>query len=223
MHDPPQVDVIVSETLGNYALEEDIIETLNDARDRFLRPGGIILPASITQFVAPVIAPHIADELSIWDRTGLDLDLSIAKTMSLNNAYVRTLQPDELLGGTAGAKIWDTVDLTSPAKPNRKGEASWKLDTAAAIHGFATWWTAELVEGISLSTAPDAPATHWEQLYFPLLSSIDAKRGETIGISLRSKSSIEAGTHLAWTATHLDEAGKRISRQALDLDKGYLP
>ena len=223
MHDPPQVDVIVSETLGNYALEEDIIETLNDARDRCLRPGGILLPASITQFVAPVIAPHIADELSIWDRTGLDLDLSIAKTMSLNNAYVRTLQPDELLGGTAGAKIWDTVDLTSPAKPNRKGEASWKLDTAAAIHGFATWWTAELVEGISLSTAPDAPATHWEQLYFPLLSSIDAKRGETIGISLRSKSSIEAGTHLAWTATHLDEAGKRISRQALDLDKGYLP
>lgn len=223
MHDPPQVDVIVSETLGNYALEEDIIETLNDARARFLKPGGLILPASITQFASPVTSQRIADELSVWDHTGFGIDLSIAKTMSLNNAYVRTLQPDELLGGTANAKVWDTVDLTRPAKANRKGEASWTLDLPATIHGFATWWTAGLASGITLSTAPDAPATHWEQLYFPLASPIEGKSGETVALSLRSKSSIEAGTHLAWTATHLDKAGKRISRQAHDLDKGYLP
>ena len=51
-----QVDVIVSETLGNYALEENIIETLNDARRRFLKPGGIVIPSAITQYVVPVIA-----------------------------------------------------------------------------------------------------------------------------------------------------------------------
>ena len=35
MDDPPRVDVVVSETLGNYAFEEHIAETLNDARRRF--------------------------------------------------------------------------------------------------------------------------------------------------------------------------------------------
>ena len=40
MVDPPKVDVVVSETLGNYALEEHIIETLADAKKRFLKPGG---------------------------------------------------------------------------------------------------------------------------------------------------------------------------------------
>ncbi len=36
MDDPPRVDVVVSETLGNYALEENIIDTLADAQLRHL-------------------------------------------------------------------------------------------------------------------------------------------------------------------------------------------
>lgn len=223
MREPPQADLIVSETLGNYPLEEDIVETLNDARQRFLAPGGAIVPMRITQFVAPVVTDRIARELGAWDDVGSGLDFSIAKTMSLNNVYVRTLAPGELLDGTADGVVWDTVDLTRTAKANRKGEANWRLKSAATIHGFCTWWTADLVEGVSLSTAPGAPATHWEQLYFPLMAPIAARAGETVAVSLRSRSSREGGTHLAWTASHLDKAGKLIARQALDLDKGYLP
>jgi len=37
---PEGVDVVVSETLGNYPFEENIIATLNDAHARFLRPAG---------------------------------------------------------------------------------------------------------------------------------------------------------------------------------------
>ena len=44
MVDPPKVDVVVSETLGNYPFEEHIIETLNDARRRFLKLKGVIIP-----------------------------------------------------------------------------------------------------------------------------------------------------------------------------------
>ncbi len=36
--EPDRVDLIVSETLGNYPFEENIIATLNDARERFLEP-----------------------------------------------------------------------------------------------------------------------------------------------------------------------------------------
>ena len=223
MQDPPRVDLVVSETLGNYALEEDIIETLNDAHDRYLKPGATVIPARITQAVAPVISGRIAAELAAWDDVGFGLDLSIAKTMSLNNAYVRTIKPAELLDNGASAKVWDTVDLTRPAKANRKGEAGWKLGAAATIHGFAAWWIADLVEGVTLSTAPGAPATHWEQLYFPLLRPIEAKAGDTVAIALRSKSSIASGTHLAWTATHTGKSGKQLDRQVMDLDKGWLP
>jgi type I protein arginine methyltransferase len=223
MIDPPKVDLIVSETLGNYAFEENIIATLNDARQRFLNPGGVMIPSGVTQFVCPVVSDRIHRELTAWDGVGFGLDLGIAKMMSLNNAYVRLLLPADLLDGGAAATSWDQVAFALAPKSNRKGEAQWRVTVPVTIYGFATWWEADLAPGLTLSTAPDAPRTHWEQLYFPLLESITLDVDETVGVSLRSRSSQDGGTHLAWTATHLAPTGKQIARQALDLDKGFLP
>lgn len=223
MVDPPRVDVVVSETLGNYALEENILETVKDARARHLKPAGTLVPGRIAQRVAAVISPRLRDELMAWDRVGYGIDLGPAKTMSLNNIYVRTLEPREVLGGMAAATTWDTIDLARDHRSSRKGEARWNTAVPATVHGFAIWWEAELVPGISLSTAPDAPRTHWEQLFLPILEPIRLMPRETLALSIRSRSSSAGGTHIAWTATHLDTAGKSLGRQVLDLDKGYLP
>jgi len=223
MHDPPQADVIISETLGNYALEENIIDTIADARKRFLKPGGVIIPNSIEQFVAPVVSDRIHRELSVWTGIGHDIDLTPARIMSFNNAYVRSLKPSELLDQGRSARAWDKIDLTRDAKSNRKGEAKWTLGAPTSIYGFAVWWSAGLGSGITLSTAPDAPATHWEQLYFPLERPVNAKKGDTISVSLRSTSSEAGGTHLAWTAVHFDGKGQSLSRHAHDLNKGWIP
>jgi protein arginine N-methyltransferase 1 len=221
--DPPRVDIVVSETLGNYAFEEDIIETLHDARARFLRDGGVMIPSRVTQFVAPVTSPRIDNELRAWERVGHGLDLGIAQSMSFNNAYVRAFKPADLLEGGASAVSWDRVDLGMDKRAGRKGEATWKLDKPATVYGLAVWWVADLVAGVTLSTAPDAPRTHWEQLYFPLLVPVALKAGETLMASLRSQSSEQSGTHLAWTAVHFDRSGKSLSKQAHDLDKGFIP
>jgi 2-polyprenyl-3-methyl-5-hydroxy-6-metoxy-1,4-benzoquinol methylase len=223
MQDPPPVDVIVSETLGNYAFEENIIDTLNDARRRFLKPGGVIIPRQISQFVVPVVSDRVHTEFDVWGGIGHGLDLSAARTMSLNNAYVRLFTPADLLDAGKAARAWDAVDLMRDAKSTRKGEGTWMLASAQTIYGFAVWWTAELVPGITLSTAPDAPRTHWEQLYFPLGTPVSAKAGDTVMVSLGSKSSEAGGTHLAWTAVHSDKSGKTVSRQAMNLDKGWIP
>jgi precorrin-6B methylase 2 len=217
------VDIIVSETLGNYALEENIIATLADARQRFLKPGGKVIPDAIIQYVAPVVTPRIDTELRAWERVGHGLDLSVAQTMSLNNAYVRALLPADILDGCRSAMVWDEIDLTSETRSKRRGDAEWRLPRPAKIYGFATWWKVELVPGIGFSTGPLSPRTHWEQLYFPLLEPIEAAASDLISIDLRSNSSEEAGTHLAWTAVHKNAEGKVLARQALDLDKGYLP
>lgn len=217
------VDVIVSETLGNYALEENIVDTLNDARKRFLRPGGIVIPSAIRQYVVPVVGARVDAELRAWQRVGHGVDLGVAETMSFNNVYVRWLEPSELLDGGRSAVAWDSVDLTTPQRASRKGEARWTLKANRTIFGFAVWWDATLLKDVVLSTAPDAPRTHWEQLYFPLAAPIVAKSGDGIAVQLKSRSSEQAGTHLAWTALHLDPRGKELARAAHDLDKGYLP
>lgn len=218
MDDPPRVDVVVSETLGNYAFEENIVGTMRDAVARHLKPGGIIIPSRITQHVAPVTTPRIHEELTAWERVGHGIDLAHALRMSLNNIYVRTLEPAELLQ----SRQWDAAHLAHNPSNTRKGEANWVLPQPATIYGFAIWWAADLGHGIELSTAPDAPRTHWEQLYLPLLTPIQAECNDTIAVAIRSRTSEEMGTVLKWTATH-SVGFDVVSRQSLDIEKGYLP
>lgn len=223
MEDPPRVDLVVSETLGNYAFEENIIATLADAERRHLKDGGLIIPSRVRQLVVPVVSDRIHRELTLWDDVGFGIDLSAARDMSLNNVYVRTLGRDDLLDQGAAAKVWDEVTLGTDKRGARKGEASWTLDRAQTIYGFAYWWEAELIPGVVLSTAPDAPRTHWEQLYFPMLKPMPIAEGEALLVTLRSKSSEDEGTHLGWTAVHFDRDGASKTRQAMNLDKGWIP
>lgn len=223
MHDPPKVDLIVSETLGNYAFEEDIVATLNDARRRFLKKGGKILPQGISQFVQPVTGARLHSELTVWGETGkrFGLDLSDAQLMSLNNVYVRRLRASELLPD--GAQQWDHLDFSRHNSANRSGEARWQMTSDAMVHGFAVWWQADLLEGLSISTGPQAAKTHWEQLYFPMERPLEAPEGAELKFAIASRSSPEAGTHLKWQAEVATAAGERLDRVMMDLDKGYLP
>jgi protein arginine N-methyltransferase 1 len=221
--EPDRVDVVVCEALGNYPFEENIIATLNDARRRYLKVGGAMIPQGVRQFVCPVIAERLYRELAVWDVIGFGLDFAPAKSMSLNNIYVRSLCGADLLEGGAAAKVWDEVSFLHPNKTTRAGEAEWRLGEAALICGLALWWSAELAPGVTLSTSPAAPATHWEQLYLPVLVPIAARRGQTLSCRLRSTTSYGRGTNVTWTLTLRDASGRALVQQALDLERGYLP
>ena len=105
--DPPRADVVVSETLGNYALEENIIATLADARVRHLKDGGVIIPARISSSWRLWSSDRIHRELTVWDEVGFGIDLAPASAMSLNNVYVRTLESGDLLDGGEARQAWD--------------------------------------------------------------------------------------------------------------------
>ena len=221
--DPPRGDVVVTETLGNFALEEFLIETMNDARARHVKPGGVLIPSGVEQFVAPVVAPRLYEELTVWDRVGYGLELGPAKAMSLNNVYIRKHAPAELYDGGTGSQCWDHVDFTKPNRMARKGEARWTVARPTTVYGLAIWWTAELVPGVCLTTSPLAAPTHWEQLYFPALEPLKLAAGETLAVEIRSKSSEEGGTDIAWSLAALTARGKERDKQALSLAKGFLP
>jgi protein arginine N-methyltransferase 1 len=221
--DPDRVDVIVCETLGNYPFEENIITTLNDARARFLAPAGVIIPHAVEQFVAPVVTERFWRELAVWDRVGYGLDFEPAKRMSLNNIYVRWFEAADLLDGGAAARAWDRVAFDRRNKTTRAGEVAWRMSGPATIHGLALWWRAELTAGIALATGPLDPRTHWEQLYLPALAPIPMAAGQTLTARLRSTTSYARGTNVTWTMTVSDAKGRELVRQALDLEKGYLP
>ena len=220
--EPDKVDIVVSETLGNYPFEENIIGTLNDARERYLKPGGVIIPGGVVQFVCPVTAERHYKELTIWDDVGFGLDFAPARAMSLNNIYVRWMAPEDLLEGAKAARQWDEIDFTKRNKTTRSGEVSWTVESATSIYGLALWWRAELVKDLWLGTGPLDPRTHWEQLYLPVMKPMHLDAGDRLTARLRSTTSFENGTNVTWALTHADAKGREKARQAMDLEKGYI-
>jgi protein arginine N-methyltransferase 1 len=218
---PPKADVVISETLGNFALEEGLLETLVDAR-RFLKPGGTLLPCALRQFVAPVISPRLQEAIDIWAGVGHGLELTAAREIALNNMYVKTLRPEDLRGPDS-ARQWDEIDFRPPGKASsqRSGAARWsgRQLGGRTVYGFALWWEVDLVPGVTLSTSPYAPATHWEQVYLPLLEPVAAD-SQDLELSLRSDT--RRGVRLVWETALRRAGGKPQSLQRQDLARGRL-
>ncbi|HEY9547060.1 MAG TPA: class I SAM-dependent methyltransferase [Solimonas sp.] len=219
------VDIVVTETLGNYALEENFLETALDAR-RFLKPGGVIIPGRLRQFVAPVCTPRLQSEIDIWPQVGFDLDLQPARTISLNNMYVRDVTPMDIGDDKKRARVWDELDVRPTARAPtsaRRRTVSWNAAelVQAGVSGFALWWEAELVEGVTISTSPFAPSTHWQQIYLPLLQAHELAPGDMLELTLGSDTRLDVGVRVSWK-TQQKRAGKIIAEQSLDTLRGQL-
>ncbi len=216
---PPRADVVVSETLGNYALEEGIVETLNDAVARFLKPGGTVIPCALRQYVTPVTNPRLWKELNIWPGVGFELDLTDAEQKTLNNVYVREIKPGDLLED--GEKEWDSIDLTRKDNGSIRGkEVSWKLDFHQTIYGFCITWEADLTKDITLSTSAASPMTHWQQIYMPVLKPLTVSEGDTLTLSIRSDTRPQVKVNLSWDVSVRTTEGKQEQRQSLDMQRG---
>ncbi|MDO8468892.1 MAG: 50S ribosomal protein L11 methyltransferase [Candidatus Peribacter sp.] len=216
---PVKADVVISETIGNFALEEGIIETMNDAH-RFLTPGGTLIPQSLQQYIAPVVSDRLWKEVTSVDRVGHGLSFRAAREISCNNIYVRTFQPADLLADDV--REWDSVDFRKKNMPVRSAKLLWTMERPITIFGFGLWWEAELQPGIMLSTAPAAPRTHWEQIYMPVLAPLDLKKGDRIALTLSIDSRHEIRINVAWDIRVCASDGTERIRQSLDMQRGQI-
>ena len=221
------VDVIVAELLGNFAQEENIVESLNHAR-RHLAPGGVVIPARVESWCAPLASSRLSDELATFRRLGHGLDFALAEEMARDNTYVKRIAPEELLA--VAPQRWDDLVFPPaggaghpeppPNKSVRQGTVRFVIPRPTGIHGFALWWEALLVDGVSISTSPHAPPTHWKQIFVPLLQPLDCRAGDVVGFMIESDSGGGHGAWFRWQVKH-EREGATLSDQELDTRRGY--
>jgi SAM-dependent methyltransferase len=217
--DPPRADVVVAEVLGNFAYEEDVLETLRDAQ-RFLAPGGTLIPQSIVQWAAPVVTDRFERDLASWREVGFGLDWSDAERMTRNNMYVFPIEPRDL-SSLAPAR-WDALDFRGTIASRRSGVAAWRPTRGETVYGFALWWECTLAPGIVLSTSPHAPRTHWDQIYLPLLEPLTVAAGDELELEIASETGGgETGIDVRWSIGITAPDGT-TREQSLAIGEGFL-
>jgi len=69
------------------------------------------------------------------------------------------------------------------------------------VFGFCLWWEAVLVPGVTLSTSPWEPRTHWEQVFLPLITPLSLRRADLLLLDLDSRSDPDyGGVNVTWNA-----------------------
>ncbi len=207
---PQKTNIVISETLGNFAYDEHLIEIMNDAH-RFLLPGGAMIPYRVEQFAAPVIAPRMFKELNVWDSIGYKLSWKIAKKGALNNMYVYTVSPRDIL---ADPKSVDDCMLAAKPSSTRRGRAEWKMKETTTVYGFALWWTAHLSKDVLFSTSPLEKNSHWDQIFLPLEKPMILAGKEKLILEFSSDTRYSVGVRVSWSAHSARE------NQSMDTSSG---
>lgn len=182
---PEKVDLIVSVFTGNLLFTEDLLPSLFHARDRYLKPGGRLLPDRAELWLAPICAPQLhAKHVSCWSDSRLHgLDYSLARAFAANEMLF--LERDALHGSTrlAPGAVLSEVDLAAATSADCKGEARSRVEVSGLCHGLLGWIRIKL-EDEWMSTAPDSPPVHWSPVMLPIDPPLALAEGEDLAMTL---------------------------------------
>ncbi|MGA9772809.1 MAG: 50S ribosomal protein L11 methyltransferase [Blastocatellia bacterium] len=141
-------DLIVSETIGNQAFEEEIVPIMTDARKRYLKPGGVLIPSDVSFVVAPA---HFENYLE-GSPAGVSMKYSYFQTLNINIPLV--LIDKSRLKIISSPKELIRVDLNQSNYPPDLSHltAQWKHIDTPDINCFAVWAEMTLARGVKIST-----------------------------------------------------------------------
>ena len=178
---PEQVDVIVTDGAGRFGFDGGIIETLSDARRRFLKPNGRIIPRTLTLSIAPVDTREPSEHVRFWSEPLRGLSFAPATIIARNTGYPRHLQRDEFVAPPADIVVLDP----SVATRSLSARAAFVVDRESTVYGIGGWFSAELAPGIMLTNAPGAPnRINRRNVFLPLREPVPVSVGDGISVSI---------------------------------------
>lgn len=152
-------DIVISETIGNLAFDEQIVPIMIDARERLLKPGGILIPESVALVAA---AGHLKDRhqeipagIAVEYESFQWLTLNIPVGLDDKSRLKLVTEPRELA----------RVDLrTIRAVPEFSAmTARWEVEDASGINCVVVWPEATLTDRVKLQ---GRRTTSWTPLLY---------------------------------------------------------
>ena len=180
---PEKVDCIISVFTGNFLLTEDLLPSLFYARDRFLRPGGMIIPDRAMMEVVPVSAQeYYAKHIDCWSNTAADINFDLVRKFAVNTLYYDDPEnrKQEFLAEPVKLLELDFMTATEAACRSRV-EVS--ITQNGLCHGWLGWFQTRLGDKW-LSTSPYEEQMHWRQVFLPLNQPIHVKKGDVMEFEL---------------------------------------
>ena len=184
IHLPERADVIVSDVRGALPFHGHAIVPLEDARQRFLGEGGILIPQRDTLYAAIVESQKFYSEItSAWQSRVEDLDLSPVLTSIFSDLHVTHINSEQLI---TEPQAWCVLDYTKSPSPRAAAALSFRATRSATAHGIALWFDTQLLGDIGFSCHPSGPRTVYGQSILPWPQPVAIAAGQEIQVQLHA-------------------------------------
>lgn len=180
---PEPVDVIVSEWLGGYGIDENLLPVVVQARDRWLKPCGSMLPARVSSWLAPAYDEQLENDLHFWRQSPYGLNLTAIGEQTTRQLHCCRNHVQEAHLLATPQPLWE-IDAHSISLAQSTATFSaavqFTCSHAGRCNALAAWFEAQLRGEITLSNRPSDTWTHWGRWIFPLGRCLDVEEGQLI-------------------------------------------
>ena len=187
---PERADVIIHELIGHDPIGENILQLIDDARERFLAEGGRLLPRDLELSCVVYAAPED------W----VERDTAAVQVEELSNIYGVDLGSfaQAIRTSTRGfrcpfsGKVANSSILTAEQQLYRfdlhqplKAQATRTTTALTCIRegqagGVLVFFRAGFSARTMITNAPSAPATHWDYLWRPFVTPERCDPGDRV-------------------------------------------
>ncbi|MGE0405378.1 MAG: 50S ribosomal protein L11 methyltransferase [Candidatus Korobacteraceae bacterium] len=180
---PEKANVIVSDMHGGLPVFTTALESLIDARRRWLAPGGAMMPLRERIWAAVVELPvKDYDRVAVWQDRRYGVDLTAGGRFGVDTPFSATVTPEQFV--TAPQCI-ATIEHLRLDSPSICGQASFTASRAGQANGFSLWFDNDLAEGVSITTAPGEPSTVYPNQFVPWSQPVSLNAGDSIHAEIR--------------------------------------
>jgi hypothetical protein len=159
------------------------LEYFSDARERFLKPNGVLIPSCLELYVAPVECPELSDRVEFWNDSRAGFDFRPVRALAVNTGYPAKFGPHHLLGPPA---LLAALDLSRASPPSLHLEARVTTTRGGTLHGIGGWFSARLSESICMSNSPlGTNSINRRHLFLPIDHPTALRTGDQVRILLQ--------------------------------------
>jgi SAM-dependent methyltransferase len=196
---PEPPDVIVSETLGSFGVDEDIVGLMGALRAK-AKPDVRLVPEALQVVLAPLHDRTWAARVgALRDLEGVRMGSFVDRLRHRVSRH--RIVSDDVAGSPEGTG-W--IELGRDVLP-AEFVAETTLERDGEVNAIGAWFESRLSPSVILATGPKDPLTHWSPLVLPLEPPLSCAGGGPIRLEVRPR--VTAGRALwAWRASSGDEA-----------------
>ncbi len=200
-----RADVVVCDHVGYFGIDYGILDILLDARRRFLKPEGTIIPAELRLTVAAVESAACRALTGNWRGDLVPADYHWVGDIASETKHSVVLKADDVL--THAAQI-ATVLPGTEARAFFSSTTDLVATRAGRLDGIGGWFDCRLAADVWMTNSPLAgERIHRSQAFLPLPGP-QVSAGETIRVTVMMR----PGDHVISWVVHLSQSGQRFAR-----------